>query len=377
MTDTSFFDESREQSRIKSRIVTKYFWAWAKIMISAARRREGRIAYMDLFAGPGRYSDGTLSTPVTVLQTAIKEADFREMLVTIFNDKNPTNVKSLREIIGAIPGIETLKYKPQIENEEVGQKIVDRLEGIRLIPTLLFVDPWGYKGLSLGLIKSVLQNWGCDFVFFFNYNRINPGLNNDAVREHMNDLFGAKRAEMIRERLAGLGPDEREGLIMEELSQALRELGATYVLPFTFKNEQGTRTKHHLVFGSKNVKGYEIMKEIMAGESSEQNQGVGSFVYSPASIKNPTLFELTRPLDDLENLLLAQFAGERLTMRAIYERHNVGRPYIKTHYKKALAKMEASGTIMAEPLAEKRRKVKGEVTFADDVTVAFPRGARK
>ena len=149
MTDTSFFDEFREQSRIKSRIVTKYFWAWAKIMISAARRREGRIAYMDLFAGPGRYSDGTLSTPVTVLQTAIKEADFREMLVTIFNDKNPTNVKSLREIIGAIPGIETLKYKPQIENEEVGQKIVDRLEGIRLIPTLLFVDPWGYKGLSL------------------------------------------------------------------------------------------------------------------------------------------------------------------------------------------------------------------------------------
>lgn len=86
---------------------------------------------------------------------------------------------------------------------------------------------------------------------------------------------------------------------------------------------------------------------------------------------------MTRPLDDLENLLLAQFAGERLTMRAIYERHNVGRPYIKTHYKKALAKMEASGTIMAEPLAEKRRKVKGEVTFAGDVIVAFPRGARK
>ncbi|MGA7852530.1 MAG: three-Cys-motif partner protein TcmP [Candidatus Acidiferrales bacterium] len=324
MADTSFFDESREQSRIKSRIVTKYFWAWAKVMISAAKGREDRIAYMDLFAGPGRYSDGTLSTPVTVLQTAVAEADFREMLVAIFNDKDPANARSLRETIDAIPGIQTLKYKPQIENEEVGQKIVERFERVKLIPTLLFVDPWGYKGLSLGLIKSVLQNWGCDFVFFFNYNRINPGLNTEVVREHMNDLFGEKRADTIREKLAGLRPDEREELIMEELSQALEELGATYVLPFTFKNEQGTRTKHHLIFGSKNFKGYEIMKGIMAGESSERDQGVGSFVYSPASIKNPTLFELSRPLDDLEDMLQAQFAGQRLTMRAIYERHNVG-----------------------------------------------------
>jgi three-Cys-motif partner protein len=377
MADTTFFDESREQSRIKSRIVTKYFWAWAKVMISAAKGRENRIAYMDLFAGPGRYSDGTLSTPVTVLQTAIAEADFREMLVAIFNDKDPANAKSLREAIDAIPGIKTLKYKPQIENQEVGQKIVERIERVKLIPTLLFVDPWGYKGLSLGLIKSVLRNWGCDFVFFFNYNRINPGLNNDVVREHMNDLFGENRAEAIREKLAGLRPDEREELIMEELSQALKELGATYVLPFTFKNEQGTRTKHHLIFGSKNVKGYEIMKEIMAAESSERDQGVGSFVYSPASIKNPTLFELSRPLDDLEDMLLAEFAGQRLTMRTIYERHNVGKPYVKTHYKKALAKMEAAGAIQAKPSAERRRKVKGEVTFADDVVVAFPQGVRK
>lgn len=377
MADSSFFEEAREQSRIKSRIVAKYFWAWAKVITSASKGRVNRIAYMDLFAGPGRYSDGTPSTPVIVLQKALKEPDLREKLVTVFNDKNQSNAQSLRETIDAIPRIETLKYPPQVRNEEVGQKMVDFLQNMRLVPTLLFIDPWGYKGLSLALINSVVQNWGCDVVFFFNYNRINPGLNNVAVREHMNDLFGENRVEAICEKLEGLGPEDRETLIIEELSQALKELGARYVLPFTFKNEQGTRTKHYLIFGSKNFKGYEIMKEIMARESSDQEQGVGSFAYFPASVNQPTLFALTRPLDDLEEMLATELAGQRLAMREVYERHSVGTPYIKSNYKKVLTKMEASGRIRAEPPAERRRRSKGEVTFADDVVVIFPPRVRK
>ncbi len=344
MADISFFDESREQSRIKSRIVAKYFWVWAKVIIPAAKHRENRIAYMDLFAGQGSYTDGTPSTPVIVLREAIKDATLREMLVTVFNDKDQASAKSLTETINAIPGVETLRYRPQVECEEVGQRIVERLSQMKLIPTLLFADPWGYKGLSLALINSVLQNWGCDCVFFFNYNRINPGLSNEAVRACMNDLFGEERACTIPEKLEGLGSEEREDLILEELSQALKEQGVTYVLPFTFKNEQGTRTKHHLIFGSKHFKGYEIMKGIMARESSQQDQGVGSFAYSPASAKNPTLFEFSRPLDDLEGMLLTEFAGQRLTMQDVYMRHNIGTPYIKANYKKVLEAVSKLGT---------------------------------
>jgi three-Cys-motif partner protein len=377
MVDTSFFDEAREQSRVKSRIVAKYFWAWAKVIIPVARTRGNRIAYMDLFAGPGRYSDGTPSTPVIVLQTAIKHAELREMLVTVFNDKIPGFTQSLQEEIDLIPGIGTLKHRPRIENEEVGEKIVENFRRTKLIPTLLFVDPWGYKRLSVALVTSVLKDWGCDCVFFFNYNRINPGLNNEAVREHMDDLFGEERADSIREKMSGLRPDEREDLIIEELSQALTKSGVKYVLPFAFRNENGTRTKHHLIFASKNFKGYEIMKEIMAKESSEMDQGVASFAYSLVPKQYQTLFEFSRPLSDLEEMLVLEFAGQRLTMYQIYERHSVGRPFIKTNYKKALARMEVAGKIKAEPPSAKRQKRKGEVTFADGVIVIFPSGVRK
>jgi three-Cys-motif partner protein len=252
--DKLFFEESHEQSQIKSRIVAKYFWAWAKVIIPTARRREGRIAYIDLFAGPGRYRDGTLSTPILVLERAIADSDMRRMLVTIFNDRDPESVSSLNMAIDSLPGIRQLTNKPQVRNEEVGTEIVKLFEKMSLVPTFFFVDPWGYKGLSLALINSVLKNWGCDCVFFFNYNRINMGLNNPSVREHMNVLFGEARANRIREKSNGLNPDEREALIIEELSQALKEMGASYVLPFSFKNEQGTRTKHYLIFATKDFK---------------------------------------------------------------------------------------------------------------------------
>ena len=165
----SFFDESSEQSQVKALIIAKYFWSWAKVIIPSARKRAGKIAYIDLFAGPGRYKDGTPSTPLLVLKQAVKDSAIREMLVAIFNDNNADNSRSLQEAIDALPGINRLRYPPRVCNEEVGERIVQMFESMRLIPTFFFVDPWGYKGLSLRLINSVLKDWGCDALFFFNY----------------------------------------------------------------------------------------------------------------------------------------------------------------------------------------------------------------
>jgi three-Cys-motif partner protein len=373
VTDLTFFEEPSEHSKIKSRIVAKYFWAWAKVIIASVKAHGGdRIAYIDLFAGPGQYKDGTPSTPIMVLQKAIGDPDMAKMLVTVFNDKHPENVNSLRQGIERIPELRRLKYKPQVRNAEVGVDIAKIFQGLKLIPTLLFADPWGYKGLSLTLIRSVLKDWGCDCVFFFNYNRVNMALTNEVVEEHMDALFGQERAGVIRATVPTLNASEREDFVIEELSHALKETGGSYVLPFAFRSDNEERTTHHLIFVSKNFKGYEIMKEIMAAESSERDQGVPSFVYSRASQNYPMLFALSRPLDDLEGMLLQEFAGQKLTMLQIYERHSVGRPYIKSNYKKLLTKMEVEGKIEADPPAARRRKINKETTFADAVIVSFP-----
>ena len=38
MRNENFFDESSEQSKIKSLITSKYFWAWAKVIIATAKK---------------------------------------------------------------------------------------------------------------------------------------------------------------------------------------------------------------------------------------------------------------------------------------------------------------------------------------------------
>ncbi|MEB3120248.1 MAG: three-Cys-motif partner protein TcmP [Snowella sp.] len=370
----NFFTEQKEQSLVKATIVEKYFVAWAKIMTSVVRDLppdKQKIAYIDLFAGPGRYEDGSKSTPIKVLETAIKDSAISNMLITLFNDINRGNINSLQETINNINGINELKYKPLIMNEEVGENIVNQFEKMKLIPTLFFVDPWGYKGLSLRLINSVVRNWGCDCIFFFNYGRINAGLSNTAVKQHLDSLFGDVRADQLRINLEGLSPLERELLIVEAICQALQEEGGKFVLPFRFKNENGTRTKHHLIFVSKHIRGYSKMKDIMAKESSSDNQGVPSFEYSPASKKYPLLFELSRPLDNLEEMLLEDFSGQTITMEKLFEQHNIGKPYIRRNYVDTLNNLEESHKIEVRVAEDKkRRKAKGQ--FADHLIVVFP-----
>jgi len=338
----------------------------------SVRARGGNLAYIDLFAGPGRYKDGAKSTPILVLEKAIEEGDLRERLLTIFNDADEDNTQDLETTISNLDGIESLRHPPKVFNSEVGTEIVQMFEQMKLVPTLFFVDPWGYKGLSLRLIGSVLKDWGCDCIFFFNYNRINMVLTNPIVKEHMDALFGPARADDLRRQLEPLTPEERELTVVEAISQALKDMGGEYVLPFTFKRENGDRTSHHLIFVSKNVRGYEIMKEIMAQQSSSTEQGVPTFAYSPIRFPHARRYVLHPGPAVAVDMLPGAFAGQTLTMQAIYEKHHVGRRYIKKNYKEALKKLEQGDRIKALPSAGNRPKRNGEATFADAVEVAFP-----
>lgn len=374
--NNKFFQEQREQSLIKSQIVSKYFSKWASVILAMQKRypqHVQRMAYIDLFAGPGRYDDQSKSTPLLVLETILANPDLASRMVTLFNDKDTDNIESLKKAIAEIPGIEALKYAPKFYNEEVGDEIAKMFNSKTIVPTFFFVDPWGYKGLSLNLVSSIIKDWGCDCVFFFNYNRVNMGVNNDFIRQHMASLFGDDRLERLRDLLPdNLSPAEREVIIVQELCEALRQNGSRFVLPFRFKNENGARTSHHLIFLSKNFRGYEIMKEIMANQSSEIKDGVANFEYNPrdAHYKQGTLFDLlSRPLDELQDMLIEQYKGRTVDFMTLYEEHSVDRPYIKKNYKKVLCTMLETGLITA--VNPKNGKPPRKGTFSDEMRITF------
>ena len=210
-------------------------------------------------------------------------------------------------------------------------------------------------------------------VFFFNYNRVNMGVNNDAIKQHMASLFGGERLDELRNQLLDtLTTDEREVIVVQELCDALRQNGSRFVLPFRFKNNNGARTSHHLIFLSKNFRGYEIMKEIMAKESSDTKDGVANFEYNPRDMyyRQGTLFDLlSRPLDELQGMLIEQYAGRTIDFLELYEEHSVDRPYIKKNYKEVLRTMFDTGLISAVNPKTNNPPRKG--SFSDEMRITF------
>jgi hypothetical protein len=152
-----------------------------------------------------------------------------------------------------------------------------------LVPTLALLDPCGYKGLTRDLIHSLLKDYGCDLIFFFNYNRINMGITNTKVGKHMDALFGPAWLAELREEVPGLRPARRERIILRALRKVLREIGGEYVRHFRFLRPNG-RTSHCLIFVTKEFKGVEIMREVMAGMSSRHVDDVASFTHDPRPV---------------------------------------------------------------------------------------------
>ena len=367
-----FFEAQKETSRIKSAIVVKYFQAWARVMVPQVRSKTNpRLLYIDLFCGPGMYDDGSQSTPLLVLRHAIATADLRDMLVALFNDADPKRTEDLGRNIDALPGIEKLKHKPRIRTSEVNEALVAELAKINTTPAFSFIDPFGYVGLSLELVDALMKGWGSDMVLFFPFGRINAALTNKKVTHHVDALFGPKRAERLRDLTSDANTEEREQLVIEEFAEALADRGYEYIVPYVFESSEADRTSHYLIFVSKHRLGYSIMKDIMYKESQNRNQGVAQFghVRSVSKKRTPLLELINRPLDDLCDELCELFAGQSVTMKRVFERHQEMlkiNPFVPKNYKDALNQLDAQKRIMTS----KPKRPVG--TFGDSIVVTFP-----
>jgi len=346
---------------------------------------------VDLFSGPGRYDDGQESTPLFVLRRAIEEEDLRNYLRLVFNERDPALLERLKNEIENYDGVGTLKYAPSFMNEQVGSNRIEQLFTRTDQPRpamLVFVDPWGYNGLTIDLLSSVLKHWGCEVIIFFNYRRINPALSNPVFKKNMALLFGDQKALDLRNQLSQIAEDhkgkarsqKREEAIIAAVEQALRERVTptlkkgqnVYTVDYRFRDpKHGTRTTHHLIFATTSQHGFLKMKEVMAGESKKKEEEFGLFEFGPTKQQDGEsqlqLFQPERPIDILADKLLNFFAGRTVAVEDIIFEHHCTGKYIGKNYKEALRQLENQGRITANPAQSERRKD----TLGDRVQVSF------
>jgi hypothetical protein len=86
----------------------------------------------------------------------------------------------------------------------------------------------------------------------------------------------------------------------------------------------------------------------------------------------PLLFELNKPIDNLADMLLSEFAEKILTLNDFYKSHSVNKPYTERNYKDVLLHLEAENRILTSPPASERRKG----TFSNKVKITFPKKSK-
>lgn len=185
-----FFEKLRDQSEIKAEILTEYFKAWASIMLIAIRRKPDQLLYIDLYSGPGYFTETIPSTPIKIIEAISENPVFRSKIKTVFNDVCPKTISNLEEKVNSLPFYKDLRLKPKFFNEEANSGLLQRiLQENKNTPTLTFLDPFGYKGISMDICKNALENWGSDLFLMFNFNRIRMGLKNPNVEHLMKKIF--------------------------------------------------------------------------------------------------------------------------------------------------------------------------------------------
>lgn len=377
-TDKFFTLPQRAPSAIKTKIVVEYFKAWARILWGVVKANNPpRLRYVDLFAGPGKI-DGVNSTPLLIMEHIISKPELCESVSALLNDEDAGYIEQLRQNLKELPGYEKLKREPRLRSGPVDGKLVDIFTNSNNIPSFSFIDPFGYSGLTLNLVQALVSGFGSDMVLFFSFDSINRALSNDLVKEHIDALFGPKRAERLRQLVKGMRPDEREEVLIDAFIEAVTEdLGYEYVIPYVFEKEDKDRTSHYLIFISKRDLGFKIMKEIMYKESQDKTQGIAKFGYvrQVSAEKTPLLHRMNSPLSDFGKQLCADYAGRSLSRKALREDYDKIYPrnlLVDKNWRDVLSELEIEGMITCVPPRAERKVQKGEVTFGENTVVTFP-----
>ena len=375
--EENFFEHQSEQSMVKAKIVSNYFTAWSRIMCKNWSSSIP-VGYVDLFSGPGVYHDGNESVPIMLIKTVLNDMKLSNRFWFYFNDQDENNIENLKRTIAEIDTNAKLKrkimYSARTIDEDFANAITINSQG----PILSFVDPFGYKGLTIDLINNLIKNKVSDCIFFFNYNRINMALSsNQKFDEYLEGLFGQKRVQILKNELKELSPEEREPIVLNGLIEALKENSANYVLPFKFYRTDMLRTSHFIIFVTKHKLGCSIMKQIMYANSAKDVDGVASFEFKDSKNFRNKFEQLTifaRPLDALCDEVFEICKHGDIQVKSICEKYDTdfSNHYVSRNVKDALIRLEEHNKIIVIS-GRKQKQRKGKLNMPDGAIVGVLR----
>jgi three-Cys-motif partner protein len=359
MKENHFFEKQTISSRIKASIISEYFPSYCKIICK--KHTPKQIRYIDLFAGPGMYEDGNVSTPILVARRCLNDETLRQKVWMIFNDDKYSEVLK-QNFLNEFPE-GTFAKAPHFGKSTVGesQAISDFLiknthnENKNDYPSLLFIDPFGYKGIETRILAEFLKNWGNEIFLFLNTKRIHPALENNKFEGLMKDLFPTTLDRIRQDRRFKSTVAARLSLIINNLANEFESIlgGKIYYTAFKFQEEDADATSHYILHFTKGARGYDLIKTTYNDFANVGTvfDGVNTYTFDAKKLENQAneIFDLNSiNIDNLKTEIYEAYKNRQLTAFDLFETQHVNGLYSRSHYTEALRRLVEENKLIAE-----------------------------
>lgn len=326
---TSTIWKIEPHTEAKHAILRKYLDAWLPIIT----RWNGRVLYIDGFAGPGEYIDGELGSPIIAINAVLKhKAPINSEIRMFFIEKDKERCKLLKQKVNS------LKIPSNIETkcicarfDETLTKVLDYLEEQkkRLAPAFVFIDPFGFK-IPFSLIKRIIENERCEALITFMYEEINRFIKDQRLWNTLKEIFGTDEWKKV---ISEKNPRKREEFLRTIYREQLeREAGIKFALSFKMVNKLN-KTDYFLFFATNHITGLKKMKEAMWKVDKSGLFQFSDATYNPSQ---PMLFELGPDYSLLKKMILKEFKDKSASVSEIENFILTQTPFRETHYKKQI-----------------------------------------
>lgn len=296
----------------KHHILRAYLGGWFPVLASA----NGRVAFIDGFAGPGEYLGGEPGSPIIALESAIQHrSDLSACeLNFLFIEEDRRRAEHLKELLetrenaGEIPK-HVVWNVTHAAFEDAIASVLKELGAAKLAPSFVMLDPFGVKGITFETIRRLSGYPKIEFLISFMYESISRFIATPEFAPHLDLLYGRND---WRDAI-GLPPAEKQRYLHDLYKEQLETLGL-HVRSFELLDD-GNRTEYYLFFGTRHHKGVGLMKDAMWKVAP-----TGGYRFSDATNQNQmTLFGAEPDYDQLRREVLHNFSPGDTTIEAVEE----------------------------------------------------------
>ena len=270
--EIDFFKDKRPWSKIKDEVLGKYLRPY----LAKVNKLGKKIVLIDTFAGPGVFEDGSMGSPLLMVQMAQKMVPNNYQAIFVNNNKSHHN--SILNLFGEKSTLGNLIEKQKvIPLKDDAKTFLKHLKNLLTDQTVfLYLDPYGLKGCEINLwlpflkrnensSTEILINIQIPVIFRLSSRKaLLQGKNNIQIEKHhrmLDKVFGGDYWK-----LALLNPDYTLEKAEKQLMKLFKEKllkHTKYVGYCPVREKRGSQTKYYMVTMSNVIDGYLLMNDHM------------------------------------------------------------------------------------------------------------------